>query len=114
MLGLNVKVKFYNNTAVSDDDAGGAVLVENLAYSNIKARLSARRPSQQALEQAQREQLKWEYEAAQKERDYQACLADQRTDCVPPEAVREILQLQKKQTRGISADIEKLLRGEKP
>lgn len=51
MLGLNVKVKFYNNTSVSDDDAGGAVLVENLAYSNIRARLSARRPSQQALEQ---------------------------------------------------------------
>ena len=59
--------------------------------------------SQDAFDRAQRDQLKWEYEAAQKEAEYQQCLAASRSDCVPPVAVREILKLQKKTTRGIAS-----------
>lgn len=51
MLGLNLKVSFIQNTYQGDDASGGAVITGTVAYSNIAARISARRPSQQALEQ---------------------------------------------------------------
>lgn len=50
MHGLNITVSFIQNNYASDDDVGGAVLTGTVAYTGIKGRLSARRPSQQALE----------------------------------------------------------------
>lgn len=51
MLGLNLKVSFIQNSYQGDDASGGAVITGTVAYSNIPARISARRPSQQSLEQ---------------------------------------------------------------
>lgn len=51
MLGLNLKVSFIQNSNVGDDSSGGAIITGTVAYSDIPIRLSARRPSQQALEQ---------------------------------------------------------------
>lgn len=51
MLGLNIKVQFIQNNYAGDDESGGAVITGTVAYLNTPARISARRPSQQALEQ---------------------------------------------------------------
>lgn len=51
MLGLNLKVSFIQNDDAGDDSSGGANITGTVVYSNIAARISARRPSQQALEQ---------------------------------------------------------------
>lgn len=51
MLGLNIKVSFIQNSYQGDDASGGAIITGTVVYSNISARLSARRPSQQSLEQ---------------------------------------------------------------
>jgi len=51
MLGLNLKVSIIQNSYQGDDESGGAVITGTVAYSNVAARLSARRPSQQSLEQ---------------------------------------------------------------
>lgn len=50
MHGLNVKISFIQNSCSDDDDVGGAVITGTVSYAGIAARLSARRPSQQALE----------------------------------------------------------------
>lgn len=50
MLGLNCKVTFIKTDTPTDDDSGGAVVVPSQVYTNIPARLSAARPSQQSLE----------------------------------------------------------------
>jgi len=70
--------------------------------------------SQDALDRANQDLLKWEYEAQRKEEEYQRCLDAGHTDCKQPETVRKILRLQKKTTRGLSDDIRKLLQGKKP
>lgn len=51
MLGLNCRVSFIRNTYQGDDASGGAIITGTVVYSNIPGRLSARRPSQQSLEQ---------------------------------------------------------------
>ncbi len=51
MHGLNIKVQFSKNTYSADDDVGGAVITGSVSHSNIPARLSASKPSQQSLEQ---------------------------------------------------------------
>lgn len=50
MLGLNIKVTIHHNNYMTDDDIGGAVVTGTVAYPGLSARLSARRPSQAALE----------------------------------------------------------------
>lgn len=50
MLGLNLKVSIINNTYSGDDGVGGAVITGTVAYTNVLARISPRRPTQAALE----------------------------------------------------------------
>lgn len=50
MLGLNCKVSFHSNSYGDDDDVGGAQVTGSSAYTDVPGRLSARRPSQAALE----------------------------------------------------------------
>lgn len=51
MQGLNLQVRVWRNTYSTDDASGGAVITGTVVYSGLNARISARRPSQQALEQ---------------------------------------------------------------
>ena len=51
MQGLNLTVRIHLNNYNADDASGGAVITGTVAYSGIKARISARRPTQNALEQ---------------------------------------------------------------
>lgn len=50
MLGLNIKVSFYQWQYLADDPVGGATGTYTELYANTPARISARRPSQQSLE----------------------------------------------------------------
>lgn len=50
MLGLNTEVTFYQWQWVADDPVGGATGTYAAFYANTPARISARRPTQQALE----------------------------------------------------------------
>jgi len=49
--GLNVKINVWRMSTGPDDDVGGAMVTGSLAYRDLAARLSPRRPSQAALEQ---------------------------------------------------------------
>lgn len=49
--GLNVKVKIWRMTPDADDDVGGAQITGTVAYADLAARLTTRRPSQLLLEQ---------------------------------------------------------------
>lgn len=51
MQGLNLTISIHQNNYAADDDVGGAVITGTVAYSGVAARVSARRPTQQALEQ---------------------------------------------------------------
>jgi hypothetical protein len=48
--GLNIKVSIWQMNNADDDDVGGAVITGTLAYQDVLARLTARRPSQVSLE----------------------------------------------------------------
>lgn len=50
--GLNVKIAVWRMSTGADDDVGGAQVTGSLAYRDVAARLSPRRPSQAALEQS--------------------------------------------------------------
>jgi hypothetical protein len=49
--GLNLKVTVHRLSQSTDDASGGAMFTGTVQYQDIAARLAARMPSQQALEQ---------------------------------------------------------------
>ena len=49
--GLNLKIAIHRLNQSADDASGGAVYTGTIQYQDVAARLSARMPSQQALEQ---------------------------------------------------------------
>lgn len=51
MQGLNIRVRIWNMNQSTDDDSGGAVITGTISADNLRARISARRPTQQFLEQ---------------------------------------------------------------
>lgn len=48
--GLNLKIDIIRMNQAGDDDVGGAVYSGTVYYNDLAARISARRPSQAALE----------------------------------------------------------------
>lgn len=51
MQGLNIRVTIHRMNPGNDDASGGAMITGTAAYNDIRARISARRPTQQFLEQ---------------------------------------------------------------
>jgi hypothetical protein len=49
--GLNIKIDVWRMSTAADDEVGGAVVTGTVAYQDLAARLSPRRPSQLMLEQ---------------------------------------------------------------
>lgn len=49
--GLNIKVTIHRMTLDTDDDVGGAQITGSVAYADLAARITPRRPSQLLLEQ---------------------------------------------------------------
>ena len=49
--GLNIRVNIWRMTEDSDDVVGGAMITGTVAYQDVYARLTLRRPSQMLLEQ---------------------------------------------------------------
>ena len=49
--GLNIRVDIWRMTEGTDDAVGGAMITGTVAYQDIYARLTLRRPSQIMLEQ---------------------------------------------------------------
>lgn len=50
MRGLNLTISIFTMANTADDEVGGANLTGTVAYTDVTARISARRPTQQALE----------------------------------------------------------------
>lgn len=51
MQGLNYRISIIQYSVNADDDVGGAIVTGTAVYTNVPARISARRVSQAALEQ---------------------------------------------------------------